>query len=322
MAETHLWYWRYSLTSRAPLNARTSQRHHEGALIRDFGGGVGCVHPWPALGDASLDEQLAALAADRPTELGLQSLRCAEADGLARREGRRLFDPLKIPPSHFSAGSQADLDDPARLFEQGFRSVKLKGSSDFEGLKERLEHWRQQAPEMRLRIDFNDTASYEGVLAFWQSLDEQTRAAVDFLEDPFPYVAEHWKRAREEARIPLAADREVRERSEQADWLVVKPAVINSVEPGELAHAQQLRMIFTSYLDHAVGQLYAAWRAAECAPIFGSQLGDCGLLTHEAFEPDPFFEALTTEGPRLIPPPGTGLGFDDLLEDLPWKPLN
>ena len=120
----------------------------------------------------------------------------------------------------------------------------------------------------------------------------------------------------------MAADRDLETRAGEADWLVVKPAVINSVVPGEIAHENGLRLTFTSYLDHAVGQLYAAWRAAECAPIFGSQLGACGLLTHESFEPDPFFEQLGSEGARLVPPPGTGLGFDDLLETLPWKPLN
>ena len=145
---------------------------------------------------------------------------------------------------------------------------------------------------------------------------------IDFVEDPIPWDPGAWNRLREAHGIPLAADRDLETRADEADWLVVKPAVINSVVPGEIAHAKGLRLVFTSYLDHAVGQLYAAWRAAECAPIFGPQLGACGLLTHGCFEPDPFFEQLECEGSRLVPPHGTGLGFDDLLEALPWKPLN
>jgi hypothetical protein len=34
-----------------------------------------------------------------------------------------------------------------------------------------------------------------------------------------------------------------------------------------------------------------------------------------------FIEAIATEGARLLPPSGTGLGFDDLLSRLPWKKL-
>lgn len=319
---THLWFWRYTLRSRSALNARTGAVSHEGALIRDFGGGVGCMHPWPSLGDAPLGEQLRALAVDQPTALGLQALRCAEADGLARREGRRLFDPLTVPPSHYSAGPEPERDEPQVIASRGFGSVKFKGTPDLDSLQARLERWRRDAPGIRFRIDFNDTLSDSSLEEFWKELDGGTRSAIEFIEDPFPWNPDAWHRVREDLGIPLAADRELEDRAGEADWLVVKPAVINSVVAGEIAHEGGLRLAFTSYLDHAIGQLYAAWRAAECAPIFGTQLGDCGLLTHECFEPDPFFEQLQSDGPRLVPPAGTGLGFDELLEGLPWKPLN
>jgi len=52
-----------------------------------------------------------------------------------------------------------------------------------------------------------------------------------------------------------------------------------------------------------------------------SQFLACGLLTHRCFETDPFFEQIRCDGPRLVPPPGTGLGCDELLEKLPWKAL-
>lgn len=322
MASTTLWFWRYSLCSRSVLNARTEESVHEGALIRDFGGGVGCLHPWPSLGDASLEVQLSALQQERPTGLGVQALLCAEADGLARRKGRNLFESLKVPPSHFSAGTDPDRDCPAEVVKQGFRSVKFKGTPDLEALRLRLDHWQREAPDLRWRIDCNETLEFSSLCGFWDSLDPELRASVEFFEDPFPWDRDLWRQAREESGIPLAADRDLMSRAEEADFLVVKPAVVHPVEAGEVAFQTGQKIVVTSYLDHAIGQLYAAWRAAECAPILRSQLGDCGLLTQDAFEADPFFERLKADGPVLVPPPGTGLGFDDLLEDLPWKPLN
>ena len=319
--DTRLWFWRYTLRSRRALNARTSVVEHEGALIRDFGGGVGCVHPWTSLGDASLDDQLAAIAKDRPTLLGEQALLCAELDGLARRQGRNLFATLAIPPSHWTAGVDPADDDPKAIVARGFRSVKLKGGPEIATTLERVRHWRAAAPELRIRLDFNDTLTPESFLEFWLALEDGDRAAIDFIEDPVPWNAVIWHQLREALGAPLAADRDVMQRSTEADWLIVKPAVINAIQPGESAwHANQ-RLAFTSYMDHPIGQLYAAYRAAECAAIFVSLLGDCGLVTHELFEPDSFSEQLGTEGARLVPPTGTGLGFDELLETLPWKPL-
>jgi O-succinylbenzoate synthase len=111
------------------------------------------------------------------------------------------------------------------------------------------------------------------------------------------------------------------ERAAQADWLVVKPAVIDPAAAMEHAWETGKRLVVTSCMDHAIGQMYAAWMAAGCEGFLQELAGDCGLLTHELFEPDPFFECLAREGDRLLPPEGTGLGFDDLIEGLPWKKL-
>lgn len=320
MSDSRLWFWRYTLRSRGALNAVSSGSDREGALIRDFGGGVGCVQPWPELGDLPLDAQLAALAADRPTALGEQALLCAEVDGLARRQGRSLFAILGIPPSHWTAGP-ADEDAPEAIASAGFRSVKLKAGADGDKTAARIARWRREAPEMRLRLDFNDSMTEPGFRLFWYRLDAETRAAIEFVEDPIPWDAAAWRRLREDLGVPLAGDRDVMTRAAEADWLIVKPAVINAVEPGELTWRTGKRIVFTSYMDHAIGQLYAAYRAAECAAIFGDRLADCGLLTHHLFGPDAFFEQLGADGPLLVPPGGTGLGFDDYLEGLPWKPL-
>ena len=57
-----------------------------GALIR-VDGGFADVHPWPELGDAPLDEQLALLARGETTPLTRASLHWARVDADARARG-------------------------------------------------------------------------------------------------------------------------------------------------------------------------------------------------------------------------------------------
>ena len=68
--------------------------------------------------------------------------------------------------------------------------------------------------------------------------------------------------------------------------------------------------------DHPVGQFGAAYVAAT-----HHVNARCGLFTHVLYEPDAFFERVERDGARLLPPRGTGLGFDDLLERLPWTSI-
>ena len=50
-------------------------------------------------------------------------------------------------------------------------------------------------------------------------------------------------------------------------------------------------------------------------------MATCGLQTHGLFEMDAFTARLGPVKPGFKPPGGSGLGFDDLLEDLPWKKI-
>ena len=100
--------------------------------------------------------------------------------------------------------------------------------------------------------------------------------------------------------------------SDSYDVVVVKPAL-------EDVPATTKEIVITSYMDHPVGQLFAAYVAATYSA--GRPPPVAGLATHILFESDPFIERMQLDGARLVPPPGTGIGFDDLLESLPWKKL-
>lgn len=283
-----MWIWRYTLIPRRALSPLAGWRPREGALLRD-GDGFADVHPWPELGDAPLEEQLAKLARGESTPLTRRSLAMARIDGAARAQGVSLFEGLTIPPSHWPGA-----DPPP-----GFDTVKLKGI-------DRL------PAGVRLRIDFNRSLSAEAFLMIAEGLPAER---IDFIEDPCEYDPAVWAALREQTGLRLALDRPSESVPpgspplSSVDVLVIKPAIEDV--PGD-----RREIVITSYMDHPVGQFHAAYVAATRPPA------TCGLFTHVLYEADEFIERIRGEGARLLPPEGTGIGFDDLLQRLPWKRLS
>ena len=274
-----IWISEYTLVPRAPLSALAGAAPRRGALLR-AGSGFADVHPWPELGDEPLEVQLSLLARGEMTPLTARSLAMAKIDGEARDRGRSLFEGLTIPESHWPGS-----DPPPE-----FSVAKIKAGAP---LPER----------MRLRIDYNAQLTAEEFLREAASLP---RERIDFIEDPCPYDGPTWRMLRERTGLRLALDRAFA--TEGVDVLVVKPAV---QEWADVARP----VVVTSYMDHCIGQLHAAYVAAT------HDVGTCGLITHVLFEPNAFSDRLRLDGARLVPPAGTGIGFDDLLEELPWKRL-
>lgn len=260
-----MWIWRYSLKPRRALSALAGARPREGALLR-VGDGFADVHPWPELGDAPLDEQLALLAHDQTTPLTRRSLWFAS---VWRRD---MFDGLTIPRSHWPGS------DPREGFD--IAKIKMPGGILPDGV--------------RLRLDFNNDA--EGFARVAATLP---RERIDFIEDPCPYDAATW-RSLQDRGFRLALDRQIA--IDGVDVLVVKPAVQDVPKVA-------IPIIITSYMDHPIGQLHAAYVAANSTET-------CGLVTHVLYENDPFIERMQIRDARLIPP-----DFTDLLEALPWKRL-
>jgi len=308
MSGGRIYVWRYALRSRAALNARSARSEHAGALVR-IGDGFGCIHPWPELGDAPLEQQLALLKNGGETLLISAAKHCAQLDGAARREEASLFE-APVPESHWLVRPG---DDPAFAKSDGFSLAKLKVTPDLASLREEMNRWR--AAGLGIRLDANESLGVGAFLAFWKELGPEERAAIDCVEDPEVYDEDGWWALRKEG-VPIAVDRDCWTRAVPGDIVVMKPARPDwGSSPG-------MRCFVTSYMDHAVGQLFAAATAASHAQGGESEeFLTCGLLTHRCFENDPFFEQIRCDGPRLVPPPGTGLGFDDLLEKLPWKVL-
>ena len=310
---------RYRLKARGFLNSISKRSSFEGALIQ-IDGGYGCIHPWPELGDPTLEKCLADLAGARRWPIVRRAIRCAEYDREARAFENSLFEEMEVPASHATL-AKADAAEVARAVEAGFTTVKLKAGRDLSAEMKFLDAMTLEFPALQWRLDFNESLSSEQAAEFLLGLGEKARAAIDFVEDPCPFSETSWAELHRKTRVKLAVDREATPLSAAAQVIVIKPAVDEPFLLGEAAIAHNQRVVMTSYMDHPVGQTFAAWEAARLELQFPGLVGICGLQTHHLFEPEEFAEALGPWSPAFKVPDGIGLGFDDLLAAQPWTRL-
>ncbi|MBN8459485.1 MAG: hypothetical protein J0M04_16780 [Verrucomicrobia bacterium] len=306
----------YRLRARGFLNAVSGRREFEGALIR-LENGFGCIHPWPELGDPPLAKCLADLAGPRARAIVRRALRCVQYDAAARSHEESLFEEMEIPQSHATLATA----DPLALDEAvaaGFQMVKLKCGGDLQKDAAFLTAMAGEYPALRWRLDFNETSDVPQMASFLTGLPVAVRHALDFVEDPCPYDTADWLELRRLTGACLAVDREAGPQATGAKVMVIKPAVDEPLPLAEAALLHHQRVVLTSYMDHPLGQAFAAWEAGRLGLQFPGLPGVCGLQTHHLFEPDAFSEMLGPWSPSFKAPSGTGLGFDDLLEALPW----
>jgi O-succinylbenzoate synthase len=307
---------RYRLKSRGLMNSISNRRVFEGVLIQ-INGGYGCIHPWPELGDPPLEKCLADLAGERRWPIVRRALRCVEFDAVARRFEHSLFEEMDVPESHATLAKN-DVAEVARAVEAGFAQVKLKLGRDPAAEARFLDDMAAEYPALGWRLDFNESLDPDAAAGFLTGLRGQTRESISFVEDPCPYSDTTWTALHRQTRVKLAVDREAAPHRSAAQVMVIKPAIDEPMPLAEAALAHRQRVVVTSYMDHPLGQAFAAWEAARLGLRIPGLVGLCGLQTHHLFEPDAFTEMMGPWSPVFQPPPGNGLGFDDLLDALPW----
>ena len=316
-----MFYHEYSLTACGPLNARAAEVCRKGALIKTDEGGYGCIQPWPELGDATLQEELDALRKGRPLPLGLRAAECARTDGEARARGVSLFDGLHIPESHATLPSCVSPATIRIMEAKGFKAGKIKASANLAAALERLTMLASMVPSWRWRLDFNGSLNENDALKFWKSLPHHLKTRIDFIEDPCPFSIQSWERL-VDAGMPLALD--MGSDVEHQPAISSDLPIIRIVKPAREATPEYLYEppVFTTVMDHPVGQLWAVYQAAEYyRNSLPTEIPLCGLCTHLLFEPDPFIDQMGGMNPQAAVPGGTGLGFDELLENIPWRIL-
>jgi O-succinylbenzoate synthase len=271
---------------------------NNGALIKiedEKGSGYTDLHPWVELGDAPLKEQLKTLHTNQSV------LERAITDQKARFEKKSLFEGLTLPKSHYFL--QDHNTNLVLVQKMGFTHVKVKKPS--------LSLLNALPRGMKWRIDFNECLDLK---TFENFLKKAPLDQIDFIEDPIPFDVEQWTYLQSRYKVSLACDRNISKgfgHREAAKVVVVKP-----VRDGSCFFNTTQRVVVTSYLDHPVGQLWAAYVAA-----LHTSKEICGLCHHLIFPENPFSRLLNVVEARLSPPKGFGIGFDELLKNLHWEPL-
>jgi O-succinylbenzoate synthase len=276
-------------------------------------------HPWEELGDSSLEKQLLSLKKGEKTPLLERSLYFAKKDAEARHNQQSLLSHLNLPLSHFlitniGQWSQHDLQN---LRKRGYTHIKIKMGRNLESEIRNLYYLFYQTP-FTLRLDFNESLSLEVFEYFLDSISA-LMPAIEFIEDPIPYHRADWAYLQQKYSVALACDRHVRQGVGDplsCQYLIAKPA-IQDVQ--SLMDPKQITLI-TSYLDHPLGQVYAAYMAAELQKKEGVQKVH-GLHSHYAYEFNPFSQELAWASHRFKVPAGMGCGFDVLLQNQQWVPL-
>ena len=338
----NIWTHHYTLQPGSdPTRAARGPR--QGALLRvefdDNSIGYADLHPWEEFRHAPLTDHLASLRTDQPTPLANLALRHARTDAAARRAGLSLFDGLPEVRSHalFTDWVAA----PRSAFEQcaseGYAAAKLKIGRDPQREAEALNALGELP--LRWRLDANaqgrderparplDPVRTSGPLVptqFLARLPADTRANIEFLEDPMPYDGAAWSELAEREKIPLALDWELPATPPPwpgAQILVIKPASQDAFPLALAAAHSGMQIVVTHSMDHPLGQSVALWTAMRLRQRHGDVVLDGGLQANGLYQPDTFSEQIQTRGPQTAPPPGTGFGFDQLLERIPWKSL-
>ncbi len=271
---------------------------HEGSLVQVqwANGNIGFsdLHPWPEFHEAHLDQHILSLTKGEPTALAKNSLRFNQIDGDLRAQKKSAFAGLALPKAHKLVRDIRTLN-PMLLVEwqkEGFTHVKVKmgaALSDETVILLRL----SKASSFKWRLDFNGRLNAEKFTEWWAQLDPAVKMKIDFVEDPTHSepltIAGPW--ANDWYRQP------------QARIGIVKPAR-ESVDDIPLYD----RLVFTHSLDHPLGQACAVWTAAQYYAAHPAKREVCGLSGID-------------EGPQMSAIPGTGFGYDGMLNELEWERL-
>ncbi len=317
---------RYEIHSVQGLNSRSHSTKHEGALIRveiDGVSGYGSLHPWVELGDTNLDQLLLELESGELSRQVKCAVHCAKVDREARARGVNLFDGLDVPDSH--ATVVGGLDAVEAVVEAGFDVVKLKMGRNVAEDLVWVKAVNSVYPDLRLRLDFNTVLGIGRMESFVKGMGRGVRNQIDFVEDPISLGKPLWDSLRDTYGLKTAVDRGVARADGEFDYSVVKPAVNHTGKVCKTARMAGRKVVVTSYMDHPIGQCYAAYSAGIMNQEYLGLINKrAGLMTHGLFLDNAYAEQLGEISPlweSLNLKQGTGLGFDDLLDKENWQRL-
>ena len=299
-------YSQYELLQKSALNRLDLSSQREGLLIR-VNAGVGVIHPWPELGDSTVSECLEDLQGAQSNSLVRQALKCCEM-----KETVFVQDQLKI--QNHATLPKLSISLVSEAVDRGFQVIKFKRGKDWMRLRKKTASIMESFPELRWRVDFNGALeSHRDLVKFLSSVP---RERIDFIEDPF-HDAQLTERF---SGFPLGYDWVVPSKLNlEQHYLIAKPAAQSLNEIESLAGKYPEKVIFTSYMDHPFGQLFALSQAQEFYSKHQVEPPYCGLVTHGLYGETEYSKLLGPPSPILTPPAREELY--QLLDLEKWIPI-
>lgn len=326
-----VWASKYKLHPLAAIGSLAENAPRSGALLKikwsDERVGYADLFPWPELGDADIETELSRIRKSQLSLLVEQTFWLARRDAEARFAKRNAFEGLPRVKNHFL------VTDPLRTTDMvldqaklaGFTTVKAKVGQSPADEARWVERFLRINHQMLLRLDFNSSLTPDQFHEFMTMIPGPARARIEFVEDPFPYDEGEWAKANQV--VPLALDQEYA----KVDWktlksapfqvLVLKPARQDLDKALAQAVERNMKIVVTSALDHAVGIAHACFVAGELKKNFSTLVLDSGCLSNKIYRANEFTPSMEIRGPYLLEVPGTGIGFDKVLEKLTWEQL-
>lgn len=259
----------------------------EGALIFDEQG-YAVVQPWTSLGDPSLSFLLKDLHTQKKTSLVQRALELLKIDGDARSKGKSLL-PAKSSPSHLYLDLRSDslLLKFQTALEEGIELFKFKIGIDI--VKELLALKTIQRDflnsKFKIRLDANQRfLSFKEASSFLQNFEKSLLERIDFLEDPFRGSPDEWSNLKENFHLRLAHDFADESFRDLCDFWILKPTRNNPQTLMDLAIQKNKKVVFTTALDHELGQLVCLSVADEFQKKYPSIVQEGGFLSFSEVE--------------------------------------
>ncbi len=266
----------------SPYSLKINHQFIEGVLISD-GKGYAVLQPWTSLGDPSLDFLLKDLSSSKKTPLVQRALQLLKMDGEARSKNLSLL-PNQSTPSHL----YLDLRDESFFLK--FTSALKEGIELFK-FKIGIEVERELGALKKLQRDFSDSKfkirldanqrflSLKDLSVFLQNIEKVFLERIDFIEDPFQGTPDEWIQLKENFNLRLAHDFAAESYRDLCDVWILKPTRHNPQPLMDLAFQKNKKVVFTTSLDHELGQLVALSIADELKKKYPYIVEDGGFLS-------------------------------------------
>jgi hypothetical protein len=308
----------------SPYEIKVNGQVVEGALLTD-GIGYSVLHPWTSLGDSSLSSLLRDLSADKKNPLVQRSLELLSLDAQARANDESLL-PIQSPASHLFLDLRDALVFSKLKFalNEGIQFFKFKIGFDVDQEIAAFKKIQKEFALEKFKIRLDSNQRFKSSAPLFQLLDtfeDSFKSRIDFIEDPFAGIPEEWLYFKEKSSFRIAHDFASEEFRDLCDVWILKPTRNNPWPLVELALQKNKKLVFTSALDHELGQLAALSIADEVQKKYPLLVEDGGFLSFSELEGAGTH--FLRKGNRLDFESLRGLGFgcESLLSALSWQDL-